>query len=84
VTDEIVEGAHVHGAEAEPRDCKPHTAPCANPMQPVPSEPRDASPSSSLTFPHVRLTKQSVMNGCYQPEAVIRLDITNDSSWPES
>lgn len=51
--------------QVEARDCKLHTAPFANPMQPVPSGPRDASPFSSLTFPHFRLTKQSLMNGCY-------------------
>lgn len=52
----------MHGAEAEPRDCKPHTAPFANPTRSV-----RAGRGVALfqpDFPHFGLTKQSLMNGC--------------------
>lgn len=70
----IVEGARMLGAEAE-LDCQPHTAPLPNSMLLILSGPGTvgASPNSSLTSPHLGLTKQSLMTGCYQPQPDIEV-----------
>lgn len=33
-------------------------------------------------FPHFGLTKQSLMNGCYQSIAAVQIAGLNDSTWP--
>jgi hypothetical protein len=80
----IVEGARVFGTETEPRDYSPHPAPFPNSMLPILSGLGIGVALVQPDFPDFGLTKQSLMNGRYQPEASIQPNFPDDRFWPKA